>query len=105
MKEHEIDQEELYDGKNNLSNKQKLFLEVLKVETLGGISKAAKQSGISRSTYYTWLKNEDFKREVEYVKLDIDDIVKNKLFESVLKGDCKSIILFLKTYGIDRGYF
>lgn len=74
-------------------------------KSLGIVTNACKQVGISRQTHYKWLR-EDF----DYAKAckDIDnvtlDFAESKLHEQIFEGNVASIIFFLKTKGKQRGY-
>lgn len=86
-------------------------------KSLGVISTACKQVGISRTTYYEYLKDPEFKKAVSEIEAEAVDFAESKLFELIngiqlMSKDgpyqvppCKtSIIFYLKTKGKHRGY-
>lgn len=74
-------------------------------KTLGVVTTACKQVGISRETHYRWLKEDmqyaDACADVGNVTLDFAE---SKLHEAILEGNIAAIIFFLKTKGKVRGY-
>jgi transposase-like protein len=69
------------------------------------ISEACKGLGISRTTFYEWVKKDKkFANQIEEIKESLIDYVEDKLMENIKKGDTTSIIFFLKTRGKSRGY-
>ena len=93
------------------------------LETYHGIIKdACRKVGISRQTYYDWLKSDpEFKAEAEDIGEDAIDFVEGKLFEKIngvtigksVEGivvtydqppSDTAIIFYLKTKGKKRGY-
>lgn len=106
---------------NKLDKSKKDMLECLE-KCLGNVSEACKQSGISRTTHYNYIKDdEDYAQKVKELTEQQKDFVESKLFE-LIQGvtlgketpegfevyktpPCKtSIIFFLKTRAKDRGY-
>jgi predicted DNA-binding transcriptional regulator AlpA len=88
---------------------------------LGNVSKTCEAVGISRKTYYEYLKDEDFKFEVESIEESNLDFAESKLRELIdgvhmetfggdvpivykVKPDVTATIFFLKTKGKKRGY-
>lgn len=85
--------------------KKKSFIEQLH-RSFGNISKASNACGISRQTYYEWLKNdEEFKMHVENIDEYILDRVEESLHDQIQNGNTTATIFFLKTKGKKRGYF
>lgn len=76
-------------------------------EHLGNITKACEATGISRQTYYSWIKKDlDFAAEIEAARF-LDkalDEVEHKLMENILSGKEASIFFFLKCKGKSRGW-
>ena len=73
--------------------------------SLGIVSTACNRTGISRSSYYKWYKeDEEFRKKVD----DIDnvklDFVESKLFKNIENEKEKSIIFYLQHKGHKRGY-
>lgn len=83
---------------------KKAMLEALE-KTLGVVTTACKQVGISRETHYRWLREDsaysDACSDVGNVTLDFAE---SKLHEAILEGNIAAIIFFLKTKGKVRGY-
>lgn len=103
------------------SNKKKI-LEALEISK-GIVTDACKSIDLPRSTYYTWLSNdEEFKLAVDEIQDVAIDFVEGKLMEKIngvtvqtynSKGEPviydqapsdTAIIFFLKTKGKKRGY-
>ncbi len=96
---------------------QKILIEALKL-SLGNVSAACEAVGISRVTYYEYLKSEDFKTEVDSIEegnLDFAESKLRELMNGVMLIDAEggvyqdrpnptAIIFFLKTKGKKRGY-
>ena len=84
--------------------KKKGMIEALG-KSLGIVTNACKQVGISRQTHYEWMR-----KDYDYAKAckDIDnvtlDFAESKLHEQIFEGNVASIIFFLKTKGKARGY-
>ncbi len=91
--------DEFIDTRKDLPIKQRKFLEVLETEANGRITTASRITGTHRSTFYFWLKDEKFQREVKWIELTIEDEIKAALFQRVLKGSEKATIFFLQKYG------
>lgn len=80
------------------------MLEAL-VKTMGIVTPACKQVGISRQTFYDWYeKDEDFKRDVDDLNEVRIDFVEGKLFEGIQNGNTALICFYLKTQAKHRGY-
>lgn len=94
-------------------------------KSLGIVTTAAEQVGISRKTHYQWLKeDEEYKQEVESLTDAALDYAESKLFEKITGVEVVSgydkesgepitytqppsdtaIIFYLKTKGKKRGY-
>lgn len=91
-------------GKQSLTKQQKDFLKVFN-QVGGNISMACRQSNIkSRTTYYRWLENEDFRDAVENVNESFIDLAESQLRAAVSRGDMNAVFFLLKTKGKSRGY-
>lgn len=91
-------------SKTNMDNIKKQVLDALE-KTLGVISPACKMVGISRQTFYNWLKDdESFQLKFDEINQAQIDFVESKLFENINNNDTTSAIFYLKTKGKDRGY-
>ena len=88
---------------NTLQLSQKRFIEVY-FENNGNISKTCEDIGISRSTYYNWIKEEDFKEQLNLIEDIKVDYVETKLFDLIDKGNVTAIIFYLNNKGKRRGY-
>ena len=84
--------------------KQKDIIDVFRKKGCN-ISATCNALGISRQTYYNWLKNdEDLKIEIEDSKEAVLDNVESKLLSAINDGNITAIIFYLKTKGKHRGY-
>lgn len=91
-------------GKQSLTKQQKDFLTVFN-KVGGNISMACRQSNIkSRTTYYRWLENEEFRDAVENVNESFIDLAESQLRAAVSRGDMNAVFFLLKTKGKSRGY-
>ncbi len=89
-------------GKN--AKKKELFLELF-WETGGNIALTCKEVGISRQTYYNWLKKDKkFAKAIEETMEAIIDFAENKLLELVKQKNLGAIIFFLCNKGAVRGW-
>ena len=86
-----------------LSNEQKQFINTLK-KSLGVVTVAIQQEGITRETYNEWLDNPFFTNEVNKVNESSLDYVENQLMSLIKEGNLSAIQYYLKTKGKDRGY-
>lgn len=83
---------------------KKEMLESLKASG-GNVSEACDSLGISRTTHYTWLKeDEDYRQSVEDISEGTIDFVEGQLQKRIKDGDTTAMIFFLKTRGKKRGY-
>lgn len=84
-------------------NKQALLKAFL--STTGNISYLCQSVGISRYTYYDWLKNDpEFKAKIEAEREGLIDFAEAKLFQLIDSKNITAIIFFLKCKGKGRGY-
>jgi undecaprenyl pyrophosphate synthase len=87
-----------------LTRKQVAMVKAL-VETLGNVTTACLQVGISRETHYRWTKENALYKErtseVEEIELDFYE---NALRKQIKEGNAACIIFALKTRGRKRGY-
>ena len=86
-----------------LTDEQLNFLNVLK-QSMGIVSVALQNTGISRETYEEWSDNIFFKDKLKLVKETSIDFVENKLMNEIKDGNISAITFYLKTIGKDRGY-
>lgn len=84
--------------------KKALMIEAL-TKTLGVVSLAAEQAGISRSAHYNWMHTDDqYKAAVDSINETTLDIAESKLFECIRQSDFKAITFLLRYRGKSRGY-
>tara|TARA_R110002049_G_scaffold309180_1_gene518143 strand:- start:29895 stop:30221 length:327 start_codon:yes stop_codon:yes gene_type:complete len=74
-------------------------------KSLGVVTVACKNVGISRETYYKYLREDDeFRAKVEDVENIALDFVESKLHTQISGDNITAIIFYLKTKGKKRGY-
>lgn len=74
-------------------------------ETKGIISSACEAAGISRVTYYRWIKDdEEFAETCKEIEEASIDYVESKLLENIEQNKTPEILFYLKTKGKARGY-
>lgn len=97
------------DGEQLRTTHAKLsVLEHLK-ENLGIVDVACELTGISRTAYYNYLRDDpEFKKKVEEMEPDIESsrltFVEGKLMDNIDQGNVTAQIFFLKTKGKHKGY-
>ena len=90
-------------NKNTQLKKERL-LEGL-VKSLGVITSACAIANISRTSYYSYYKDDDeFAKEVDEVSNIALDFAESQLFDLIKDKNITAIIFFLKTKGRHRGY-
>ena len=83
---------------------KKAMLEALR-KSLGIVTTACLNAGISRETHYRWLKEDpEYKIEVEALEDVVLDFAESQLHKSINNGSDTATIFFLKTKGKKRGY-
>lgn len=89
--------------KNPKIHKKKL-LEALE-KTLGIITPACKEVGISRNQFYIYYNtDQEFKAAVDDITDITIDFVESQLFKKIREGDNQAILFFMKYKGRKRGY-
>lgn len=84
--------------------KKKAMINAL-TKTLGIVSPAADQAGISTSIHYEWLKkDEKYREQVNEILEKQIDFVEGALMKLVKDQNPASVIFYLKTKGKKRGY-
>lgn len=71
---------------------------VARFERVGGssISLVSEQTGISRDTFYRWLREDaEFKEKIDQIKYHINDLVEDILMMKILQGDGPSVRFYL----------
>lgn len=87
------------------SDTQKKAMIAALEKSLGVVTTAAKNVGISRDTHYRWLREDAaYKDSVESIEGVALDLAESKLHEAILTNNIAAIIFFLKTKGKVRGY-
>lgn len=87
-----------------MKDKKRAMLTALE-RSLGVVSSACKQVGISRWTHYDWLKkDDDYAKEVNAINEHAVDFVESNLYKLIKNGNASATIFFLKTKGKKRGY-
>jgi hypothetical protein len=83
---------------------KKAMLESLE-HHLGVVSLSVAAVGISRSTHYKWIEeDEEYRNAVNDIGEGVIDFVESALHKRIKEGDTTSMIFFLKTKGKKRGY-
>jgi len=82
---------------------KKKTLETLE-KSFGVVTTACKNVGIARSTFYEWLKDEEFKKSVNDIQNIALDMAESQLHKQILNGNTTATIFYLKTKGKKRGY-
>jgi hypothetical protein len=84
--------------------KKKAMIAALE-SSLGVVSPACHQAGVSRSQHYEWINiDENYKKQVESIADTALNFAESKLHARMKSGDTTSIIFYLKTKGKKRGY-
>lgn len=84
-------------------NKQKV-IEALE-RSLGIVTPACKEVGISRETFYKWYRQDDeFKRSVDDINEIALDFAENQLLKKIKEGSERSILFYMKYKARKRGY-
>jgi hypothetical protein len=83
---------------------KKLLIQALE-KSMGIVTTACREVGISRDRFYGYLKTDpDFKKAVDDI-YDIQlDFVEGQLFKNIAAGEKSSILFYLKNKGKSRGY-
>lgn len=83
--------------------KKKLLIALEK--SLGIVTPACKEVGISRDRFYTYYhEDEEFKKAVDAINDIQTDFVENQLFKKIKEGSEKSILFYMRYKGKKRGY-
>lgn len=73
--------------------------------SLGIVTPACKEVGISRNAFYEWMKEDpEFKKKVDEVYEVQGDFVENQLFKKIKEGSERSIMFYMRYKGKKRGY-
>lgn len=83
---------------------KKLLLEALE-RTMGIVTPACKEVGISRDRFYTYYNSdEEFRRKVDDIQDIQVDFVEGQLFRKIREGSERSILFYMRYRGKKRGY-
>ena len=83
---------------------KKKLLEALE-KTLGIVTPACKEVGISRETFYRYYnEDKDFRDKVDELENLTLDYVESQLFKQIKDGSERSILFYMKYKGRKRGY-
>ena len=73
--------------------------------SLGVVTTACKRVGITRGTYYNWLKDDKkFREAVQDINNIALDFAESKLYELIKTNNVPATLFYLKTKGKSRGY-
>ena len=74
-------------------------------KSLGIVTSACKEVGLSRNTYYNYYENDDeFSAAVDAIGDITLDFAENQLFKKIKEGSERSILFYIKYKGKARGY-
>jgi hypothetical protein len=74
-------------------------------KSLGIVTTACKEVGISRPTHYNWMEvDNDYRNEVESIGDVALDFAESQLHKQIKGGNTAGTIFYLKTKGKKRGY-
>jgi hypothetical protein len=80
------------------------FLQVYS-QKANNVHLTCKAVGISRATFYAWIRDDDdFRETIWHVEEGDIDAAETALKRQVLDGNITAIIFYLKTKGKNRGY-
>jgi hypothetical protein len=89
---------------NKTEQHKKAVIEALE-KSLGVVTTACKQSEVSRTQFYQWLKDDErFKAEVNDISNITLDFAESQLHKQIMDGNTSATIFYLKTKGKKRGY-
>jgi hypothetical protein len=87
----------------NPNNKKALLIALEK--NLGIVTPACKEVGVSRETYYRYMReDEEFRKAVDDINEIAIDFAENQLFRKIKEGSERSILFFMKYKARKRGY-
>lgn len=73
--------------------------------SLGVVTSACKNVGISRETHYRWMREDDqYKKNVLELENVALDYAETQLHKQIKGGNTSATIFYLKTKGKNRGY-
>ena len=88
---------------NPVIHKEKLLIALEK--SLGIVTAACKEVGISRQQFYEYCKTDpEFKKSVDDINEITLDFTESQLFRKIKEGSERSILFYMKYKGRKRGY-
>ena len=73
--------------------------------SLGIVTPACKEVGISRETFYRWYREDiNFKKKVDDINEITLDFAENQLLKKIKEGSERSILFYMKYKARQRGY-
>jgi len=89
---------------NKIEQTKKAIIEALE-KTMGVVTSACKNVGISRTTFYSYVSEDpNFANQVSDIQNVALDFAESQLFKQIGEGNTTATIFFLKTKGKKRGY-
>jgi hypothetical protein len=89
---------------NNPEYNKKKLLEALE-KSLGIVTGACKEVGISRNQFYIYYRSDpEFKKAVDDINEITLDFAENQLLKKIKEGSERSILFYMKYKGRKRGY-
>jgi len=83
---------------------KKLLIEALE-RSLGIVTPACKEVGVSRETFYRYYREDsDFKKVVDDINEITLDFAENQLLKKIKEGSERSILFYMKYKARKRGY-
>jgi hypothetical protein len=90
--------------KQNPEKHKKQLLDALE-RSLGIVTPACKEVGISRNQFYIYYNTDlDFKKSVDDINEITLDFAENQLLKKIKEGSERSILFYMKYRGRKRGY-
>ena len=89
-----------------MTNKElnkKALLEALE-KSMGVVTQACKKVGVSRVTFYNYLKDKEFAKAVKDIDEIALDFAESKMYSLIGKEDSRMIMYYLNNRGNSRGY-
>lgn len=84
--------------------RKKAMIEALE-KSLGVVTTACKNVGISRETHYRWLREDkEYKQQAQELENVALDFAESQLHQQINDGNTSATIFYLKTKGKSRGY-
>lgn len=90
--------------RTTLKINQQRMLEAM-TKSLGVVTVAAQQAGISRDTHYRWMReDEQYRSDIKALEDVTLDFAESQLHKQMKNGSTAATIFFLKTRAQHRGY-